>query len=401
MAYVPGYAADLFISYAHRNNQDGWITELKSRLAGSLADLSADVDIWFDADRLRTGDAFKQEIRDKLSDTMIMVSILSPAYLQSEFCMVEELDWFRDNFGREIIQLLQVPLAEDQDVPLPDALFEVMHDAQGVAMSGDALQAAINKLAWTIRGKLESARGGCKKVYLAASKQEALRARREEIKKLLHHQMRMAVVPNEVVTSRTPPNRLLKWVGEAEISIHLLPADDSLAKMQLEIAHSTGKPTLTFMAQEPAESIAAEVQNVLAGLRRERQVYLVYDPSTDSEPVRALSHHVTEQCQCKVVEPQAGESYHRARLAESEGILFYHRNAPEQWRDRHRETLRQVAASLRAPRPEAWYFVRPSGPSGLDVVSDGERPHWTIQRTGAIELSDLKPFIDAFNASPR
>ena len=87
MAYVPGYAADLFVSYAHRNNHDGWVTELKSRLAGSLADLSADVDLWFDADRLRTGDTFKQEIRDKLSDTMMMVSVVSPAYLQSEFCM--------------------------------------------------------------------------------------------------------------------------------------------------------------------------------------------------------------------------------------------------------------------------------------------------------------------------
>ena len=398
MAYVPGYAADIFISYAHRNNQDGWVTELKSRLAGSLADLSADVDIWFDADRLRTGDTFKQEIRDKVSDTMIMVSILSPAYLQSEFCIAEELDWFRDNFGREIIQLLQVPLAEDQDVPLPDAIFEVMHDVQGVVLRGDALQPAINKLAWTIRGKLESARGSCKKVYLAASKQESLRARREEIKKLLHHQKRVAVLPNEVVTSRTPPNRILKWLGEAEVSVHLVAPDDPLARVQLEVAQSAGKPILTFQPHEPAEEIATGVANTLASLRREPQVYLVYDPSTDSEPVRALSNHVTQLCRCRVVEPQAGESYHRTQLAESDGILFYHRNAPEQWRDRHRETLRQVAASLPAPRPEAWYFVRPNGAQALNVASDADRPHWTIERTGALELSDLKPFIDAFNA---
>lgn len=398
MAYVPGYAADLFISYAHRNNQDGWVTELKSRLAGSLADLSADVDIWFDADRLRTGDTFKQEIREKLSDTMIMVSILSPAYLQSEFCMAEELDWFRDNFGREIIQLLQVPLAEDQEVPLPEAIFEVMHDAQGVALRGDALQPAINRLAWTIRGKLESARANCKKVYLAASKTESVRARREEVKKLLHHGKRYAVLPNEVVTSRTPPNRILKWLGEAEISVHLVAPDDALARMQLEIAQSAGKPILTFQPSDPVDEIATVVESALASLRRQRQVYLVYDPSTDSEPVRALSDHVTQLCCCKVVEPQAGESYHRARLAESEGILFYHRNAPEQWRDRHRETLRQVAASLRVPRPEAWYFVRSGSNQKLDVASDGKRPHWTIERTGSLELSDLTPFIDAFNA---
>lgn len=397
MAYVPGYAADLFISYAHRNNQDGWVTELKSRLAGSLADLSADVDIWFDADRLRTGDIFKQEIREKLSDTMIMVSILSPAYLQSEFCMAEELDWFRDNFGREIIQLLQVPLAEDQEVPLQQAIFEVMHDAQGVVLRGDDLQPAINRLAWSIRGKLESARGKCRKVYLATSKLEGVRACREVVKKRLHYEKRLAVLPNEVVTSRTPPNRILKWLGEAEISVHLLAPDDALARMQLEIAQSAGKPILTFQSHEPAAEIATEVDLTLASLRRQRQIYLVYDPTTDSEPVRAMSDHVTQLCGCKVVEPQAGESYHRARLAESEGILFYHRNAPEQWRDRHRETLRQVAASLRVPRPEAWYFVRSGGQQKVDVTSDGLRPHWTIERTGSLELSDLQPFIEAFN----
>jgi hypothetical protein len=260
------------------------------------------------------------------------------------------------------------------------------------------LQPTINKLAWTIRGKLESARASCKKVYLAASKQEGLRARREEIKKLLHHQKRIAVLPNEVVTSRTPPNRILKWLAEAEISVHLAAPDDALARMQLELAQSAGKPILAFPAHEPVDQIAAVVETTLASLRRERQVYLVYDPSTDSEPVRALSDHVMQLCGCKVVEPQAGESYHRARLSESEGILFYHRNAPEQWRDRHRETLRQVAASLRAPRPEAWYFVRSGVPQSLNVASDDGRSHWTIERTGSFELSDLKPFIDAFNA---
>jgi hypothetical protein len=398
MAYVPGYAADLFISYAHRNNHDGWVTELKSRLAGSLADLSADVDIWFDADRLRTGDTFKQEIRDKLSDTMMMVSIVSPAYVQSEFCMAEELDWFRDNFGREIIQLLPVPLAQDQSVPLPESLFEVMYDSEGVALRGEALQPAINKLAWTIRGKLEAARADCKKVYLASSKQENVRARREDVKKLLHHQKRIVVLPNEVVTPRTSPNRLLKWLGEAELSVHLAAPDDALARLQLEVAQSAGKPVLTFSPQEPASDVAAAVQEVLAKLRRERQIYLVYDPATDSDPVRAMSDHLTQACSCKVIEPQAGESYHRARLSESEGILFYHHHAPEQWRDRHRETLRQVAASLRAPRPEAWYFLRSGLPGAFSVASDSNRPHWTIERTGSLDLSDLKPFVDAFNS---
>ena len=85
MAYVPGYAADIFVSYSHSNDRDGWVTELKSKLASGLADLSEDVDVWFDAERLQTGDRFKQEIQDKLSDTRILIAVLSPAYLKSHF----------------------------------------------------------------------------------------------------------------------------------------------------------------------------------------------------------------------------------------------------------------------------------------------------------------------------
>jgi hypothetical protein len=85
MAYVPGYAADIFVSYSHSNNGDGWVTELKSKLASGLADLSEDVDVWFDADRLQTGDHFKREIQEKLANTRILVAVLSPACPKSQF----------------------------------------------------------------------------------------------------------------------------------------------------------------------------------------------------------------------------------------------------------------------------------------------------------------------------
>jgi hypothetical protein len=112
MAYVPGYAADIFVSYSHSNDRDRWVTELKSKLASGLADLSEDVDVWFDADRLRTGDRFRQEIQEKLRNTRVLIAVLSPAYLTSDFCMDEELTCFENRFGYEIIQYLKVPLAE-------------------------------------------------------------------------------------------------------------------------------------------------------------------------------------------------------------------------------------------------------------------------------------------------
>jgi hypothetical protein len=35
MAYIPGCGADVFISYVHLDNVDGWITRLKSKLTQS------------------------------------------------------------------------------------------------------------------------------------------------------------------------------------------------------------------------------------------------------------------------------------------------------------------------------------------------------------------------------
>jgi len=396
MAYVPGYAADIFVSYSHSNDLDGWVTELKSKLASGLADLSEDVDVWFDADRLRTGDRFKQEIHEKLSNTRVLIAVLSPAYLESHFCREEELDWFQDSFGREIIQYLKVPLREDQDVPLPDAHFLKLHDEKRSPLHGAALQEALNPEIWSIRSKLEAARKSCTHVYLAAAKLEGLRAHREELKKLLHQKECLAVLPSEVVTARTAPNRILKWVGDGELSIHYDEPKDPLYQVQLQAAEAAGKPVLHINSAQRPQGVAEQIRHELQNLRRLRQLYVIYDPSTDGEQVAPLTSHFSRLQGCKVLEPQPGESYHRARLEKSDGILLFHRNAPPSWLDKHRESLRQGTALRKQPWPEAWYFVRPGTPSNLEVTPDPQRPQWTITRTGDLDLTDLRAFSEAF-----
>src|SRR5215469_14211529 len=147
MAYVPGYTGDVFISYAHLDNQDGWVTDVKSKLASRLtSDLAGEPEIWFDADRLRTGDIFKQEIRDKLSNTLMLVAIISPSFLKSQFCIEEELGWFLDNGGREVMQLCKVPLAPDMSPPLPEAQYETLHEVNGAAYRGEQLDSELKKI---------------------------------------------------------------------------------------------------------------------------------------------------------------------------------------------------------------------------------------------------------------
>src|SRR5436305_2486160 len=176
MAYAPGYTGDVFISYAHRDDADGWVTEVKSKIASRLtADLAGEPEIWFDADRLRTGDIFKQEIHQKLSNTLILLSIVSPSYLQSEFCIERELNHFLNELGREVFQLQKVRLVEDTELPLPDSFYEVLFDEKtDTPLRGEQLDTKLNTIISTLRRKMEAARKNCKKIYLAPPKNDTL-----------------------------------------------------------------------------------------------------------------------------------------------------------------------------------------------------------------------------------
>jgi hypothetical protein len=354
------------------------------------------VDVWFDADGIQSGDCFKQEIQERISNTRVLIAVLSPAYLKSQFCIEEELDWFQNSFGREIIQYLKVPLEEDQIVPVPNAHSLKLHDQRSSPLRGVALQEALNPEIWSIRRKLEGARKSCTHVYLAAGKLEALRTHRQELKKLLHQKEGLAVLPGEVVTARTPPNRILKWLGDGELSINYDVPDDPLYEVQLQAADAAGKPILRVTTRQRIQEIAEQIRYELQNLRRSRQLYVIYDPSTDGDQVAPLTSYYSQHQSCKVIEPQPGESYHRARLEQSDGVLFFHRNAPASWLDRHRESLLQGAALRKKPGPEVWYFVRPGVPSEVRVTKDPQRPQWTITRTGDLNLTDLQPFSEAF-----
>jgi hypothetical protein len=111
----------VFISYAHRDNLDGWVTSLKKKSTEKLNPfLSGRAEAWFD-DRIAPGVYFKEEIQQKLKDTPIFVAVVSPTYLDSDFSIIHELEWFQNQGGREIIQLLKVPLEPGKEVPLSEA----------------------------------------------------------------------------------------------------------------------------------------------------------------------------------------------------------------------------------------------------------------------------------------
>jgi hypothetical protein len=92
---------DVFISYPHLSNQDdqfghnGWVAKFHARLKLRLGDLlGREARIWRD-NKLPVGAVFDEAISKRLRETKVLLCILSPAYVQSDWCL-RELREFRD-----------------------------------------------------------------------------------------------------------------------------------------------------------------------------------------------------------------------------------------------------------------------------------------------------------------
>jgi len=86
---------DLFISYPHLDNiprfkdQKGWISSFHYSLDACLGELlGRKPRIWHDK-ILQGNDKFNDKIVSKLLKTKIFLAVISPSYLQSEWCMKE------------------------------------------------------------------------------------------------------------------------------------------------------------------------------------------------------------------------------------------------------------------------------------------------------------------------
>lgn len=126
------YAKDIFISYAHLDNEpltageDGWITRFHATLQALLnMRLGHPSRIWRD-DKLQGNDIFSDEITQQFGDAAVLLSILSPRYLNSEwctreiseFCVAAEQDGGAvfDNKAR-IFKVLKTPVDTEETLP--------------------------------------------------------------------------------------------------------------------------------------------------------------------------------------------------------------------------------------------------------------------------------------------
>lgn len=394
MCYVPGCQTDVFISYAHADNQDGWVTRLRDRLTQKLNPFLANrVRVWFD-DRIRPGTYFKDDIQGTLRNTPIFVSVVSPSYLDSYFCMVDELEWFQKQGGKDVIQLLKVPV-DEQDIPARAIHYERLHDKKGCPLpDGDLLDLALDPAVQATYNKLRQHWDGHSKIYMGQIRNPDLKERWDQLRKLLHKEG-FAVLPRNVLTAFTTDADIRKVIDSAILSVHLEKVpDDPLAGRQLAIARRSSRPLLTLASTPSDDEFLARVRETMSAAP-EQWLYVIYDHHSDREPATALIEQIKNSgLPAKVRVQEAGESYHKFWLQNSRAIVLFCRDAPEEWLKAQEEARRKFAGL--GPVPFARYLVQRTdgSPEGL-WVETGSLRDWTIRRAGEPDICDLRQFFDS------
>ena len=120
MAYVPSFEHDIFISYAHADNvatgrvsafHRDLVQRLTTRL-GARAFHKPQEWVFFDRFGLKAGDEFSPKLERSARRSAVLISLLSPSYLQAPYC-IKETEWFleskslaRDPIERRLIPIL-------------------------------------------------------------------------------------------------------------------------------------------------------------------------------------------------------------------------------------------------------------------------------------------------------
>ncbi len=356
-----GFEKLLFISYAHIDNQplpphhDGWISRFHASLEAMLSmRIGRKAQIWRD-DKLDGNDEFAAEIVDQLERTAMMISVLTPRYLEAPWCMREVREFCeraersgglaRANKSR-VFKILKSPI-KDRDA-LPAALRNVLgyefftfedgaplelDDAFGERFGQD-YNRRVGKLAWDLSQlleQIESDGSGVPSipkpaVYLAESSHD-----RSEFREMLEAELKLhghPVLPDQRLPlddEAACVELVEQQLARCSLAIHLVgntagavpdgPGCQPLVALQNRLAarysHSNGLPRLIWLPADTHSEQPAH-QAFIQALQDDAETQFGADLiSADIEAFKAEMHAALRRLE----KPMATPAGAAARLA--------------------------------------------------------------------------------------
>ena len=365
------FEKDLFISYAHIDNepltpeQQGWITRFHASLEALLSmRIGSKARIWRD-NRLQGNDVFAAEIVDQFSQTAIIVSVLTPRYLNSDWCNKEVAEFCKraeENGGMvvknkaRIFKVLKAPVDTQESLPqvVRDVLgYEFFTIEDGVPLELDAAYGEkfaqdynrkVGKLAWDVSQLLKTLETGTgdsghdeqgpakPTVYLAECSYD-----RKQAREILEGELRRhgyAVLPDQELPRDEEEyvaavERLLK---RCQLSIHLVgeayggvpdgPSQKSEVVLQNELAAKRSKSDelkRVIWVPEGTHSQQAQQQAFIDALHQDAEAQIGADLITaDIEGLKTSIHAILT----KLEKPEPQLPAEQAAAADQAKLIY-------------------------------------------------------------------------------
>jgi hypothetical protein len=393
MGYVPGFAHDVFISYAHGDDRE-WINRLVDRLEPALKQrLGIKADLWLDDDSLRKSRNFAADIPDSVRSSAVFLLVASPSYIRSHYCVHEEAAVFEKTFAERRARFMApafanelfalrcriLPVDGNEHWSLFPGLTDIAFcdDSDTFTVGSTEFEASFRQLTGELVTLLKRMRNHSTSVFLYPPQpgpdlQGAHTTLAEEL---------------TAQSYRLVPDRSVNLAGqlrEASMSVFLLGEgfDDTASELVEIAAAQTDKPWVAwcspaaehtsnldqagFCSSVEDKDVAGKTylnatitpsklkEEVLGLLRPDSRaapptdskprVYLVYNARDRAEVKNAglISFHFRKDVNFEHPDDPA---QHTARLARSDGVLLVWGNADEDWCSR--EFLEMVQTSRR------------------------------------------------------
>jgi hypothetical protein len=365
------FEKDLFISYAHIDNepltpqQQGWITRFHASLEALLSmRMGGKARIWRD-NKLRGNDVFGPEIVDQFAQTAVLVSVLTPRYLNSDWCNKEIAEFCKraEQSGgmvvankARIFKVLKAPVETQESLPqvVKDVLgYEFFTIEDGTPLELDSAYGEkfaqdynrkVGKLAWDVSQLLKTLETGTgdnghdkqrtarPTVYLAECSYDRKQAREILEGELKRHGY--AVLPDQELPRDEEEyvaavERLLK---RCKLSIHLVgetyggvpdgPSQKSEVVLQNELAVKQSKSDdlkRVIWVPEGTHSKQAQQQAFIDALHQDAEAQIGADLITaDIEGLKTSIHAIL----AKLEKPEPQLPAEQAAAADQTKLIY-------------------------------------------------------------------------------